>query len=193
MNEEPSDHPGDDAAERRRTDVDRQVSQGPPPMSSHGPLERVEEIGSAVFFVGMTVVLLMGIWWRYVLSTPLVWTVNVATVCFLWSVMLGAPLSDWEDEHIQFDLVYKLVPEPVQLAMRTFGNLLLISALVIVIPSSYRFLDSIGDRTVVGVPWLSMQWAFTGFLVFLTLTVVQRSRLLALDLRRWRAQRREDR
>jgi C4-dicarboxylate transporter DctQ subunit len=147
-------------------------------------IQRLLEITSAFFFMGMLISLLMGIYWRYVLNDPLVWSLEVAMICFIWAVMLGAPISDWEDNHLQFDLIYNKMSESVQFYMRTFGNLLLIGAFGVVTPASYRYLESVANRPVLGVSWLSLRIMYMSFVFFLVITVIQRSFLLVADVRR---------
>lgn len=163
----------------------------PVAISSHGWLERLEEISAAVFFSGMMITVLVGIFWRFVLESPLVWTINVSTLCFMWAVLLGSPLSDWEDNHLQFDLLYLAVPARMQSAFRIFGNVLLIGTFLLIMPATLSYLQSVGGRTVTGVPWLNFTWAYSVFFVFLVLTVVGRMRLLIADLRALRTDRRE--
>lgn len=147
-------------------------------------VQRILEITSAFFFMGMLISLLMGIYWRYVLNDPLVWSLDVAMVCFIWAVMLGAPISDIEDNHLQFDLVYNRMTESVQFYMRTFGNLLLIGTFAAVTPASYRYLESVANRPVLGVSWLSLRVVFLSFVCFLVITIIQRAFLLVADVRR---------
>lgn len=147
-----------------------------------GWVDRLEEVSAALFFGGMLITVLVGIFWRFVLESPLVWTVNVSTLCFMWAVMLGSPLSDRRDNHLQFDLVYKVVPPRVQLAFRLFGNTLLVGAFLFILPATLEYLLSVGGRTVTGVPWLNFTWAYSVFLVFLVLTVASRGRLLFADI-----------
>jgi len=147
-----------------------------------GWFHRLEELSAAIFFGGMLITVLVGIFWRFVLESPLVWTVNVSTLCFMWAVLLGSPLSDRKDNHLQFDLLYLAVPARVQFGFRLFGNILLIGAFVLIIPPTYDYLLSIGGRTVTGVPWLNFSWAYSVFLIFLVLTVASRMRLLIADI-----------
>jgi TRAP-type C4-dicarboxylate transport system permease small subunit len=160
-------------------------------LEARGWFYRLEELSAAIFFAGMIITVLVGIFWRFVLESPLVWTINVSTLCFMWAVLLGSPLSDRKDKHLQFDLLYRIVPARVQLAFRLFGNTLLVAVFLVILPATLRFLLDVGGRTVTGVPWLNFSWAYSVFLIFLVLTVVSRMRLLLADLRmlsprRWR-------
>lgn len=157
--------------------------EDPPALPARGWLGRIHELSTAAVFTAMLVVVLAGIFWRYVLGAPLVWTVSIATLCFMWTIFLGAPLSDPEDRHISFDLLYNTVPPAVQLGCRVFGNLLIITTFTAIIPATIDYLDFLSPRTVVGADWLSFRWAYSVFLIFLVLTIVHRVRLLALDIR----------
>jgi TRAP-type C4-dicarboxylate transport system permease small subunit len=154
---------------------------------------RLSEVTAGSFFVAMIVIVLLGIVWRYVLNNPLVWSINLATICFIWSVLIGAPLSDVEDTHLQFDLLYDALPDSIQLGLRLFGNLLILAAFGALIPGTVRYLQFVGDRAISGAPWLTFRWAFSCFLIFIVLAIIQRSRLLLRDLsfvesrfRQWR-------
>lgn len=177
------------------TDREAQLigSEDPPSRSAHAWLARIHELSTAAAFTTMLVVVLAGIFWRYVLEAPLVWTVSIATVCFMWTIFLGSPLSDRDDRHISFDLLYKILPSSFQRGCRVFGNLLIITTFTAIIPGTVDYLDFLGPRRVVGADWLSFRWAYSVFLVFLVLTVGYRARLLALDIRDLIVRRREAR
>lgn len=159
---------------------------------SQGWLYRLEELSAGLFFGGMLITVLLGIFWRFILESPLVWTVNVSTLCFMWAVLLGSPLSDRRDSHLQFDLLYKVVPSGVQLAFRLFGNVLLVGAFLIILPSTVEYVLSVGGRTVTGVPWLNFTWAYSVFLLFIVLTAATRLRLLFADIQMLTAGRRRE-
>jgi TRAP-type C4-dicarboxylate transport system permease small subunit len=155
----------------------------PEALSSRGRLERIHELSTAAVFTAMLVVVLVGIFWRYVLGTPLVWTVSIGTLCFIWTIFLGSPLSDREDRHIAFDVLYNVLPPSVQFGCRVFGNILIIATFTAIIPATIDYLDFLSPRTVVGADWLSFRWAYSVFLIFLVLTIFHRARLLALDIK----------
>ena len=48
------------------------------------------EFPAALLVAAEVVVLLMGVIWRYVLHTPLVWSDELASILFLWLAMLGS-------------------------------------------------------------------------------------------------------
>lgn len=145
-------------------------------------VERVEEIAAMVFFTIMFTSILVGVFWRYVLNDPLIWTVNAAAVAFIWTVLIAAGLPNWADEHIQFDLLYRRMSPRWRRTSRMAGNLLLVVAFALPIPATWDYLAFIGADSVTGLP-LKFNVAFAVVLWFLVATVVHRGRLLIRDIR----------
>lgn len=144
--------------------------------------EHVEEIVSGGFFLLMLITLTVGVFWRYVLDDPLLWTVNIGTVAFMWTIFVSNGLPNWDDDHIQFDLLYNRMPPRVQRWARIVSNLIVVVTFAIAIPAAITYLWSQRDRKVTGAP-LTFEYAFGGILVFLVATVLHRGRLLVRDLR----------
>jgi TRAP-type C4-dicarboxylate transport system permease small subunit len=145
-------------------------------------IERMEEIAAMIFFTIMFVSILVGVFWRYVLNDPLIWTVNAAAVAFVWTVLIAAGLPNWADEHIQFDLLYRRMSPRWQRVSRMAGNLLLVVTFALLIPATWDYLVFIAPDSVTGLP-LTFNWAFSVVLWFLASTVVHRGRLLVHDIR----------
>lgn len=154
-----------------------------------GTLERIEEAITMGFFLIMFISVLVGIFWRYVLDDPLIWTVNAATIAFIWTVLVGAGVANWTDEHIQFDLLYDRMPSGLRRASRIVGNLLIVVTFSLPIPATFGFLRFIAVDTVTGLP-LTFDWAYAVILWFLVATVLHRARLLVRDVREMMAARR---
>lgn len=134
-----------------------------------------------VFFTVMFTSVLVGVFWRYVLNDPLIWTVNAAAVAFIWTVLIGAGLPNWVDEHIQFDLLYRRMSRRWQRISRMVGNLMLVIVFSLPIPATWDYLVFIGADSVTGLP-LTFNWAFAVALWFLVATVVHRGRLFLRDV-----------
>lgn len=144
-------------------------------------VERVEEVAAMFFFTLMFASILIGVFWRYVLDDPLIWTVNAAAIAFVWTVLIAAGLPNWADEHIQFDLVYKRMSPRWKRVSRMVGNLLLVIVFALPIPATWDYLAFIAADSVTGLP-LTFDWAFAVVLWFLVATVFHRGRLLVIDI-----------
>lgn len=149
------------------------------------PLERRLELGetiiSTIAFLGMFVVVTMGVFYRYALQSPLVWTVSVASGLFLWTAALGAGLPNWQDQHIQFDVLYQRFSESGNRLARIIGNIIIVVPVAWAIPATFRYIESVHSTTIPGLG-ISISWAFGSVCYFFIATVLHRSRLLIIDL-----------
>ena len=64
----------------------------------------------AVIFGAVILVVGAGVFWRYVLGDPLVWTVELSRILFTWMIFLGAALAVKEGTHIRVDLFTDRLP-----------------------------------------------------------------------------------
>lgn len=145
-------------------------------------VQRVEESVTIAFFCVMFLTVLAAVFFRFVVNDPLVWTTGVATAAYIWVLTVGAGLSNRDDDHIQFDLLYETFPPRGQLAARILGNLLIIVPFAIAIPGALDFLEFAAFDSIPGT-FIHFNWAYGGLLVLLVATILHRGRLLAADLR----------
>jgi TRAP-type C4-dicarboxylate transport system permease small subunit len=130
----------------------------------------------------MFVTVIIGVFWRYILDNPLLWTINAATIAFIWVVMIASGPANRHNDHIQFDLIYNRVRPSVRRWMRIVGDLLIIVPFAAAIPATVDYIGFVGGNKVTGLN-LTFDWAYSCVLVFLVATVLHRGRLLLLDLR----------
>src|SRR6201982_1933447 len=111
------------------------------------------EFPAALLVAAEVVVLLMGVIWRYVLHTPLVWSDELASILFLWLAMLGSIVALRRGEPMRMTpIVGKLPPH-----MRAFLVLVAIAAalcfLLFVVRPAYEFAE---DEMFVTTPSLEI-------------------------------------
>ena len=111
------------------------------------------EFPAALLVAAEVVVLLMGVIWRYVLHTPLVWSDELASILFLWLAMLGSIVALRRGEHMRMTaIVGKLPPH-----LRAFLDLIAIAAalafLLFVVRPAYEFAE---DEMFVTTPSLEI-------------------------------------
>ena len=68
-------------------------------------LRRAVEQVCAVLLATMTVVILLGVAFRYVLEAPLPWSEELAKLLMLWIVFLGASAGIHRGEHVTIDFL----------------------------------------------------------------------------------------
>jgi tripartite ATP-independent transporter DctM subunit len=129
------------------------------------------EIPAALLVVAEVVVLLMGVIWRYVLHTPLVWSDELASILFLWLAMLGSIVALRRGEHMRMTaIVGKLPPH-----LRAFLDLIAIAAalafLLLVVRPAYEFAE---DEMFVTTPSLEItsSWRAAALPIGIALMIV---------------------
>jgi TRAP-type C4-dicarboxylate transport system permease small subunit len=142
-------------------------------------------VGSALFlatFVGFVI----QIFFRYALSSPMVWTEEATMIAFLWTVFWSAGFMVRIKEHVSFDVVYDIVPAQMQRAMAIFAMVLLAVAFIILMPQTVDYLQFLTRKKspVLRVP---MHYIYAGYLLFLfNFTIQALWRLKGLFGRNWR-------
>lgn len=79
--------------------------------------ERVKSI-AAIFMAIMTILVILQVFFRYVLSNPLTGSQELAVFSMVWVVMLGATIAFRNRSHIAVSLVVELFPPRVQQMIR---------------------------------------------------------------------------
>jgi tripartite ATP-independent transporter DctM subunit len=96
-------------------------------------------IVAAILVVSEIVVLFAGVFSRYVLHKPLIWTDELAGILFLWLAMLGAVLAFQRAEHMRMTAVIGMLKPRT----RAFLDVLAIAAplafLILVLDPAYEF------------------------------------------------------
>src|SRR5215470_12750894 len=98
-------------------------------------LAKTAEAVSAAAFAAMFLLFLAGIFARYVLSRPLVWSDELIMVIFLWLVFLTEAFVITDREQVTFDGIYDLLGERGRRAIQAAGALLIAIMFLIALPT----------------------------------------------------------
>ncbi len=98
-------------------------------------LNVVEPLAAALVVVEV-LVLAAGVFARYVLDHPLVWSDELASSLFLWLAMLGAVIALGRGEHMRLTAVVGMLPRPLRPWLDAFGLAVTAACmLVLVLPA----------------------------------------------------------
>ena len=75
---------------------------------------RAEGAVVAILVAVMTAIIFAQVVFRYVLSSPLVWSEELARYLFVWITMVGAGAAVHLGQHYGLDILAKLLPSPLQ-------------------------------------------------------------------------------
>lgn len=89
-------------------------------------LKNLEEIIAAICISFTTLLVVVNVIMRYILNSGIVWTEEVATGSFVWSVFIGAIAVYKNRGHVGVDMVVKLFPKSVQKTIAVATDVLLL-------------------------------------------------------------------
>lgn len=133
-----------------------------------GVLDAVEILLPCLTFVVMFLVFVAEIVARYVFNSPLMWTYEVSTLAYTWTIMIGACYAARKRAHITFDLVYDTLSPKNRLITEALGNLAIVLFFAIALYPSFDFI-SFSKVTKTPVLLIPMNIGFAPFLLFLVL------------------------
>src|SRR5215831_7601868 len=71
-------------------------------------LQHLIEVAAAILIVVETMVLLAGVVARYVFQRPLIWSDDLASLLFIWLIMLGAVIALRRGAHMRLTVLLNL-------------------------------------------------------------------------------------
>jgi TRAP-type C4-dicarboxylate transport system permease small subunit len=127
-------------------------------------LERIfdatEQGLGVLFLLVMFVSVLIQIFFRYVLQSPLTWTEEASRYSFIWIVLLGAAFAVRKKEHVVMEVLVKRLPAYLQKYISLVLNSIILISLIYLLPVSWNFFWFIKE---VSAPTLGISWGFLFF------------------------------
>ncbi|WP_332685578.1 TRAP transporter large permease [Bosea sp. (in: a-proteobacteria)] len=106
-------------------------SLDPAPRRVGSALVRPLEIVAAALLVIIVTLLLGGVTSRYVLSIPVIWIDEAASISFLWLAMLGSAIAIDRNEHLRLTLFVGMLPQRLHGLAQAFGLLVVATFLLV--------------------------------------------------------------
>jgi|ETNmetMinimDraft_13_1059891.scaffolds.fasta_scaffold57880_2 TRAP-type C4-dicarboxylate transport system permease small subunit len=133
-------------------------------------MECIEIYIPTISFAILFIVFVIQVFFRYFLNNPLTWPFEVTLIGFIWTTLLGACLAQRNREHVEFTLIYDLMPAKWQGKMRILANVLIITAFIIGLYPSWDFIQfmEFEKSTVLRIPF---SWIFLPFFIFLIIII----------------------
>lgn len=125
-----------------------------------GIFDVIEQGLGVMFLLTMFISVLIQIFFRYVLQSPLTWTEEAARYSFIWIVLLGAAFAVRKKEHVKMDVLLNRFPRYLQRYINLVMNSIIFVSLIYLIPISWKFFWFIKD---ISAPTLGVSWGFLFF------------------------------
>jgi TRAP-type C4-dicarboxylate transport system permease small subunit len=148
-------------------------------------LQRGAELAAAAMFAAMFGAFVIQVVTRYLLDSPAGWTLESATLAYVWVVFFAAAFILNDREHIAFDMLYHAVRPGGRRMLAIAQSLVLLVTFLVGLPGALDYVTFMSrERTwILQIPF---SLAFSCFVIFMV-TVILRSavRLWRLAGRDW--------
>lgn len=82
-------------------------------------LTNLDSIITGATLIATTTLVLMNVFMRYFLNSPLIWSEEIATTCFVWAIFMGSAVTFRNKAHLGVDILVKNLPSKAR-AVVTF-------------------------------------------------------------------------
>jgi tripartite ATP-independent transporter DctM subunit len=117
-------------------------------------LARLTAFCGGTLLVGMTLVVLLGVFYRYALGDPLFWIEEVSRYIFAYIVFLGAALCTHRRGHMAVDVLVRKLPQRLQAGWHVAIDVVVAMVLLFVLVKGWQFtlLSQILISTALHIP-----------------------------------------
>jgi TRAP-type C4-dicarboxylate transport system permease small subunit len=142
-------------------------------------LRRGAELAAAAMFAAMFGAFVVQVVTRYVLQSPAGWTLEFATLAYVWVVFFAAAFLLQDREHIAFDMLYQAAGPGKRRVLAIAQSLILLVTFLIALPGTFDYVTFMSrERTwILQIPF---SLAFSCFVLFMAMVI------LRSGLRIWR-------
>ena len=142
-------------------------------------LQRGAELAAAAMFAAMFGAFVVQVVTRYVLDSPAGWTLEFATLAYVWVVFFAAAFLLRDREHIAFDMLYHAAAPAKRRLLAIVQSLVLVATFLIALPGVFDYVTFMSrERTwILQIPF---SLAFSCFVLFMVMVI------LRSGLRVWR-------
>ena len=113
----------------------------------------------AVFLLaGLTAVVCLGVFFRYVLNSSLVWYDEFASYMLVWLTFYGTVVADYQRRHIGFDLLVNKLAPPARKVVDVAAELAVLGFQFVLFYYGWVLTERMGDETAISLPWVKVIW-----------------------------------
>jgi TRAP-type C4-dicarboxylate transport system permease small subunit len=113
----------------------------------------------AVFLLAaLTGVVCLGVFFRYVLNSSLVWYDEFASYMLVWLTFYGAVVADYHRRHIGFDLVVEKLAPLARRVVDVVAELAVLGFQFVLFYYGWILTAAMGDETAISLPWVKVVW-----------------------------------
>lgn len=124
-------------------------------------LIRAVQILSGALSILMLVVIILGVFYRYVIDDALVWYDEFAGYILIWLTMYGSVGALAKRKHIGFETLVEKLPRGSRRAVEVFGHLCVLAFSLVLVVCGWQLIREMHGETAVSLPWIQMSWIYS--------------------------------
>lgn len=148
-----------------------------------GFLSRICLYLSYFLLVAVTIIAVLGVYYRYVLIDPLQWAEEIARYILIWMTLIGASVAVKERKHVMLTSVVVRIPERMALIIEIVFFLIIIFIIGLIANESIIMVYARSAKTISASLQISMLWAHTALPVGFALILIQSFYILFEDIK----------
>ncbi|OWU83221.1 C4-dicarboxylate ABC transporter permease [Oceanicola sp. 22II-s10i] len=126
----------------------------------------------ALLLTAMFICFIIQVFMRYVMNSPVGWTVEVCVIAWLWILLWGQSVSAEERDEIRFDIVYGSVSPEVRRWCRVVFSVLLVGIYAWSLPALWDFVTFMKIQKTSYLD-IRFNWVYSIALIFSVVTILR--------------------
>jgi len=127
---------------------------------------------AVILLTAMFGAFILQIFFRYVIKSPLSWTLEACLIAWLWTVFWGSAFLLKDGEHVRFDIFYLMAPKRVRRVFALISAVAIVAAFVVSFPAVWNYITfmSIEKSSVIKI---RLDFLFSVYLIFAVAIIVR--------------------
>ncbi|OAN75653.1 C4-dicarboxylate ABC transporter permease [Sulfitobacter sp. EhC04] len=126
----------------------------------------------AILLAAMFLCFIIQVLMRYVMNTPVGWTVEVCVIAWLWILLWGQSVSAREEDEIRFDILYGSVSPAVRRWFRMVFSVFLVGIYAWSLPALWDFVTFMKIQKTSYLD-IRFNWVYAIALVFSVVSIIR--------------------
>ena len=139
---------------------------------AYGTLVAALEIWCVLLMLAMAVIVLLGVWYRYVVQRALPWYDEFAEFLLVWLTFYGSVLTAHRGGHISFETLLDYLPRGVRRGLLVLADLIVLLIQAALVVYGWKLAQAASFDTAISIRAVRLSWIYSaipisGALVFL--------------------------
>lgn len=147
-------------------------------------LDSVLDYLGVLAFVGMTLVLCLQIFYRYVLNAPLVWATPLSMFLFIWAIWFGGAAGIRDQTQVRVELAERYLPFRIKRILMPAISLACALFLLLVIYKSFEIIELQASAIYDTLPF-NRNWLFMVVPIVGSIMVIQCFRVFVRQVKEY--------